>query len=186
MSESLPARTRRSTAELADLTRQPVQVDRLKERVIAEGTVPHNGRMGRSDAMLALLKATLNHTEAADRFRRHFSNALASTALNLDGADMTQLLTHECQAAFFRKLRARGYDEKTTWDELVSLLPGVCAEAQEAARVTVTETEMDADAVLWAKALRLAAGAETFLQAARPVMAFLEDTTEATPDADPA
>lgn len=142
-------------------------------RVIGEYTLPHNGRVGRSDAMAFLLQAMDNHVGAADRFRRHLAQVLASPA-GLDGADYTQLLTVESHAAFFRKLHRWGYGDNTSWDELAAFLPQLHAEAQAATVLHMNEESM-ADLVLAARQMRLKAGAEAFIRAADTAMSFLSD-----------
>ncbi|MEV6400926.1 hypothetical protein AB0M39_40145 [Streptomyces sp. NPDC051907] len=176
-----PGRVRDSRAR--DLAAIPAQTARAEGVPLTEIRLPASGRPSRKEAVAGLLQAMNLHVEAADRFRLHLADVLANPSLPVDGADMTQLVTHETGAAFFRRLHAHGYSETCTWDELCEILPEVYGEAQAASRPAFSEVDL-ADAVLAARKCRLAAAAEAFLKAAAPLWEFMGYVPGIAPDAD--
>lgn len=135
-------------------------------------------RVGRSDAMLALLRAMTVHVQTADRARDLMLQEITTgSGRVIDSATVDAVAAAEAHGAFFRKLYGYGYDEESTWTELEGYLPDLVRQAREAQAPVLIESDL-VNAVLAAQKMRLGEGARRFLRAAEHAIRFmgLDDT----------
>lgn len=143
-------------------------------KVLGEYVIRFKGPrpMGRSDAMLALLKAQTNHLHAAEMAAHALRSSTGSKAEQADIAADLQV-----KATYFRALRDAGYAADTTWDELITMLQPIVSVAlhglddQRAALETVNRVGQRA-------IQRSIAAAELFLEACKPVLYFFQPDKE--------
>jgi len=143
-------------------------------RVLGEYVLrlPKGARMGRSDAMLMLLKAQTNHLHAAEMAAHALRSSTGSKAEQADIAADLQV-----KAAYFRALRDAGYAADTTWDELITMLQPIVSTAlqglddQRAALGTVNRIGQRS-------IQRSIDAAELFLEACKPILYFFQPDEE--------
>lgn len=158
---------------LEAVVRHQALVGKVVGRVLGEYTVNIPGRrLGRTDAMLILLKAMERQLKEADMA----THALRSgVALTVEGA--AHVADLQVRATYFRALRDAGYAQDTTWDELIDMLRPVISTAlhgledQRAALERVNATGQRS-------IRRSIAAAEEFLNACAPVLSFFQDGDE--------
>lgn len=159
------------------LAKLPAQVvdGKVVGRVLGEWTVTLPGRrMGRSDAMLLLLKAQGAHIKAAEMATH------ALRAPNQEHRPSTEEVAElQVHATYFRALRDAGYAADTTWDELIEMLRPVVSTAlhglddQRAALERVNATGQ-------VSIRRSIQAAELFLDACAPVLSFFREEPDDT------
>lgn len=146
-------------------------------RVVGEHTFKvRGGRMGRTDAMLALLKAMNAHIKAAEAVTEARRVVITENRPTAERVNTLQV-----HATYFRALREAGYAPHTTWDGLVNMLRPIVSTAlhglddQRAALSRVNSTGQ-------ASIQRSLHAAELFLKACEPVLSFFQPDDEGDED----
>jgi hypothetical protein len=159
--------TSRLLRKLAALPEHRDTEGKVVGRVLGEWSVKIPGRgMGRTDAMLMLLKAQEAHIKAADLCAHGVRSGIVK--------DPEQAATVSVHATYFRALRDAGYAADTTWDELIEMLRPIVSTAlhglddQRAALPRVNRTGQ-------LSIQRSIDAAEAFLTACAPVLSFFKD-----------
>lgn len=174
-----PATPNRRGTE-AILAKPPHVVDgKVVGRVLGEWSIKVPGRrMGRSDAMLILLKAQTRHLHESEMA----THALRS-GINATPQAVEHVADLQVKATYFRALRDAGYAADTTWDELIDLLRPLVSTAlhglddQRAALERVNERGR-------VSIRRSIDAAELFLNACAPVLSFFKDDEDEGSDED--
>lgn len=169
-----PATPNRRGTEAILANGQAVTEGEVTGRILGEWTIKTPGRrMGRSDAMLLLLKAQTAHLRAADMATHALRVKTETTP-----ADRERAADAQVKATYFRALRDAGYAADTTWDELVDMLRPVLSTAlhgmddQRAALPRVKGAGR-------ASMQRSIEAAELFITACKPILYFFQDSPDA-------
>lgn len=164
----------------AILAKPPHVVDgEVVGRVLGEWSIKLPGRrMGRSDAMLMLLKAQTNHLRQAEMGTHALRSGVNSTPEAVEHVADLQV-----KATYFRALRDAGYAADTTWDELIDLLRPIVSTALHGLddqRAALTRVNRRAQVSIQ----RSIDAAELFLNACAPVLSFFKDDEDEGSDED--